>query len=407
MLEELSAQLTYAEAVELYQRADTHLAGTERADILRRLRAAARALFARESGRAPGPAPQPFVWAAAVTERLLTEAREVAGEGGRGVQPVLVTGETGVGKEVLSHLIHHWSGRPGRFVALNCAALTDALVESLLFGHVKGSFTDAVRDYQGAVREAAGGTLLLDEIGELSLRGQSRLLRLVELGEIQTVGSDAPERVDVRIIAATNRDLREMIARGQFRQDLYYRLQTFHLDIPPLRERPEDIQALARHFIESARERLRKVVTFAPESLEYMGHLSLKGNARELRAIVERAVLLTEDGGSVTPETICSLTPDGAMTQINVEGADAPTNWEGFSLEAEVHKYEERIIRQALRDAGRHVTRAARLLGVKHQSLAHMLKTRHRELLSERKAAATRRRRKSIIRSVKAKSAHE
>ena len=136
-------------------------------------------------------------------------------------------------------------------MAINCAALTDTLIESQLFGHKKGSFTDAIQDYPGAVREAAGGTLLLDEVGELSKTNQGKLLRLIERGEIHPIGATAPEYINARIIAATNRYLKEQVAQGNFRDDLFYRLQTFHLHIPPLRERVEDIPAIAAHFIET------------------------------------------------------------------------------------------------------------------------------------------------------------
>jgi transcriptional regulator with PAS, ATPase and Fis domain len=264
------------------------------------------------------------------------------------------------------------------------------LIESQLFGHRKGSFTDALRDHPGAVREAAGGSLFLDEVGELSRTNQGKLLRLIERGEIHTIGAPLPERIDVRIIAATNRDLKEEVARGRFRDDLFYRLQTFHVEIPPLRERTDDIVAIAQHFIEDACRRYNKRVKFTRASVEAMQRLSLKGNARELRILIERTVLMAADGAEISADAV--KTVELRLTQ----KAGFSNAWEGCSLDEEVISYEKSLIRLALGAAQGSVTRAARLLGIKHQALAFILNTRHKDLIGER--TPVKRRRRSIIR---------
>ena len=181
----------------------------------------------------------------------MRELMEFAARAGESSAKVLITGETGVGKDVVaSHIHHHSVRRRGGYVPVNCAGVTESLLESELFGHVKGSFTGAFRDKGGQLLLANGGTLFLDEVGEMSLRMQAVLLRFLENGEIQPVGGDAVRKVDVRVIAATNRDLSEMVRRGEFREDLLYRLQVIHLHVPPLRERRADIRPLATHFID-------------------------------------------------------------------------------------------------------------------------------------------------------------
>ena len=207
---------------------------------------------------------------------------------------VLILGETGVGKEVVAQLIHRNSPRQDRaFVALNCSGIPETLLESELFGHVRGSFTGAYRDKPGLVRQAEGGTLFLDELGEMSLRMQAVLLRFAETGEVQPVGADRPGgRVDVRLITATNRDLRVQIGDGKFREDLYYRLNVIQLRIPPVRERATDVSLLLQHFLEraSAAHRLPCPV-LSPDAEEALRNHSWPGNVRELKNITERLVV--------------------------------------------------------------------------------------------------------------------
>jgi len=218
---------------------------------------------------------------------MATAARVAASEG-----KVLITGESGVGKDIIARHIHANSRRSARpFVAVNCAALTDSLLESELFGHVKGSFTGAYRDKPGKLQVAHRGTIFLDEVGEMSLRMQALLLRFLENGEIQSVGSDGqPARVDVRVIAATNRNLPELIAAGQFREDLMYRLRVIHLEVPPLRERREDIRPLVTYFA----DRTGRPVTFTEEAMQLLVRHRWPGNVRELHNVVEQAVLMTD-----------------------------------------------------------------------------------------------------------------
>ena len=391
MIEELGDHLTIAELHSIYDRADDLLGSSPDRATLSRLRSCARQVVSAQQSRAlikqSGVADQTtvFVHASEQTASLLCDAQRIAGTSA----PVLITGETGTGKELLAHLIHQWSGRSGQFVALNCGILTETLIESQLFGHRKGSFTDAVTDYPGAVVQARGGTLFLDEIVELSSGNQSKLLRLVERHEIHSIGAPEPEQVDVRIVAATNANLREEVARGLFRSDLFYRLQTFHLEIPPLRERPDDIPALAEHFIKEAFARHGQRVTFTPEAIEAMRELRLRGNVRELRALIERTVLIAPQGATITREAVETL----VMRQKQTAGlADV---WAGCSLDEEVLLYERSLIQMALNAAKGQVTRAARLLGISHQRLSSILQGRHKDLVTAR--TPMQRRRRSII----------
>ncbi|PYR41314.1 MAG: hypothetical protein DMF93_08670 [Acidobacteria bacterium] len=208
---------------------------------------------------------------------------------------VLITGESGTGKEVVARQVYALGNRFGRpFVAVNCAGLPETLLESELFGHVRGSFTGAYRDKPGKLEVADEGTIFLDEIGEMTLRMQGLLLRFLETGEIQKVGADRTgSRVDVRTVAATNRDLRQMIAQGQFREDLFYRLNVIHLMVPALRERREDIPALAEHFMGrlSGRAEAGGARTIARDAIDLLSNYHWPGNVRELQNVIERMVV--------------------------------------------------------------------------------------------------------------------
>jgi transcriptional regulator with PAS, ATPase and Fis domain len=215
---------------------------------------------------------------------------------------VLITGESGVGKDIVARLIHQASARrDAPLVTINCAALPDSLLESQLFGHVRGSFTGADRDRDGLLQMAAGGTMLMDEVSEMSARMQAMLLRFLETGEIQKVGANSPEvRVDVRIVAATNRDLLGQTAAGRFREDLYYRLNVIHVVMPPLRDRTEDIPLLIDHFLALySREYGVQVPQLSPEDRERLRDYPWPGNVRELKNFVERLV--------VTGSTVAAL----------------------------------------------------------------------------------------------------
>ncbi|MDT4955835.1 MAG: two-component system, NtrC family, response regulator AtoC [Acidobacteriota bacterium] len=391
MIEELGQRLALDEMQSFYDRADELLTHSTDTATLSRLRSCARQVVSAQQSRATiaqgtfADQSHNFIYASEQTAALLHDAHRVACTS----SPVLITGETGTGKELLARLIHEWSGRAGRFVALNCVALTETLIESQLFGHRKGSFTDAVTDYPGAVCQARGGTLFLDEIGELSTGNQSKLLRLVERREIHSVGAPEPEQVDVRIVAATNCNLKDDVAKGLFRNDLFYRLQTFHLEIPPLRERADDIPVLAEHFIKEAFARHGQRVTFTPEAIEAMRQLLLRGNARELRSLIERTVLIAPQGATITREAVETLVVRETKT------AGLANVWAGCSLDDEVLLYERGLIQMALKAAQGRVTQAARLLGVTHQRLSSILQGRHKDLLNAR--TPVKRRRRSII----------
>ncbi|MGH7278595.1 MAG: sigma-54-dependent transcriptional regulator, partial [Candidatus Rokuibacteriota bacterium] len=217
---------------------------------------------------------------------------------------VLLLGETGTGKELFARLIHAWGARrQGTFVAQNCAALPESLLESELFGHVRGAFTGAASDRRGLFEEADHGTIFLDEVGEMSPAMQLRLLRILQDGEVRRLGGSGHRKIDVRVIAATNADLEAEIKAGRFRQDLYYRLNVFPIRLPPLRERPEDIAALADHFLRLYRRRARRAVpSISPEALRFLRGYPFPGNVRELQNEIERAVALADDGQPIVPE---------------------------------------------------------------------------------------------------------
>lgn len=244
------------------------------------------------------------------TSAAMVTLRQEVVSAARTQAKVIITGETGVGKEVVSRLVHYQGARRARrFVAVNCSGIPETLLQSELFGHVKGSFTGAYRDKPGHVRIADGGTLFLDELGEMSLRMQAVLLRFAETGEVQPVGADGTTgRTDVRIITATNRDLRERITAGEFREDLYYRLNVIQLRVPPLRERGEDVRMLLRHFLaaaSAAHGRPVPVLTAAAEQ-RLMDH-RWPGNVRELKNVTERLVVRHTDG----PITVDDVPADG------------------------------------------------------------------------------------------------
>ncbi len=286
---------------------------------------------------------------------------------------VLLTGATGTGKELLAHAIHYRSSRrPGPFVRVNCAALPEGLLESELFGHEKGAFTGAIRQHRGRFEQADGGTLLLDEIGEIPLSVQVKLLRVLESGEIQRVGGSDTIRVDVRVVAATNRDLRKEVKAGRFREDLYYRLNVFHIQLPPLRDRVDDIPLLVEHFVEKYAERYHKTVRrVRPEIMALLLRHSWPGNVRELQHVIERGVLLStgeeleqiilNDGEEIEPEPTADVP----------EGPDEVP--EGRSLADVMEEQERRLIVDALRKEKGVQARAARRLGISRSNLNYRI----------------------------------
>jgi DNA-binding NtrC family response regulator len=230
------------------------------------------------------------------TSPAMTMVKRLGERAARSSIPILILGESGVGKELIARAVHGASDRAGKpFVAVNCGALPENLVESILFGHEKGSFTGATDKHLGKFQEASGGTLFLDEVGELPLDMQVKLLRALQEGEIDPVGSKRPVRVDVRIVSATNRDLAQQVAQGAFREDLYYRLNVFPIEAPSLRERREDIPALVEHFIRRFNvEEGKRVVGVTPETMALLAAQDWPGNVRQLENAVYRAIVLAD-----------------------------------------------------------------------------------------------------------------
>jgi transcriptional regulator with PAS, ATPase and Fis domain len=273
---------------------------------------------------------------------------------------VLVTGESGTGKEVIARLIHQESRRsPGPFVALNCAALPETLLESELFGHERGAFTGALSARPGRIEQAARGTLFLDEIGEMTLTAQAKLLRVLEEREFQRVGGVRTIKADVRIITATNRDLRKAIVAGQFREDLYYRLVVFEIPIEPLRKRPDDVLALVDHFIEERAHRIgcRPVgVTF--EARKRLLDYRWPGNVRELRNVIERALILC-DGEAIDEEHL----------HLHCEDAALPEQLQPQRDSVDLGLIERTTIQRVLEKTAGNKSRAARMLGLTRKQL--------------------------------------
>jgi DNA-binding NtrC family response regulator len=281
---------------------------------------------------------------------------------------VLLRGESGTGKEVLARAIHAWSRRAeGPFVALNCAALNAELIESELFGHEKGAFTGAARTRPGRLEIAAGGTLFLDEIGELPPPLQAKLLRVVQEREFERVGGTRTLASNVRFVAATNRDLEAAVAAGTFRQDLYYRINVVSLQLTPLRERRDDIEPLAAHFVERfAREAGRAPPGLDPGALELLRGYPWPGNVRELGNVIERCIVLG-DGATITADDLPEELHDGALAGV----AAVPR---GVGYHEAVVEAKRAILREALRAESGHQTRAARRLGLTQPYLARLLK---------------------------------
>ncbi len=280
-----------------------------------------------------------------------------------------IHGETGTGKELVAQAIHYEGNRADKlFVATNCAALPENLLESELFGHIRGAFTGADRDKKGLFEVADGGTLFLDEIGEMSPALQARLLRVLQNGEVRPVGSSRTRKVDVRIISATNRDLEEEVKAGRFRQDLYYRLHVFPVRLPPLRERREDIPELARHFLARyCQEMNRDIPGFSQGALDLFVAYSWPGNVRELEHEVQRLVIQCDDGSFVQPE---DLAP-----QIQRVSGGAPVRPSG-TLKERMEQVERWILKEALAEHHNNKTRAAKALGITREGL-HKKLTRH------------------------------
>ncbi len=315
--------------------------------------------------------PHDLVIADPASVELVTLASHVAATD----TTVLISGESGTGKEVLARLLHRLSDRAeGPFVALNCAAIPENMLEALLFGHEKGAFTGAHEARAGKFEQAQGGTLLLDEISELDIGLQAKLLRVLQEKEVDRIGGRTPVRLNVRVIATTNRDLREQVAAGRFREDLYYRLSVFPLTTPPLRDRPADIVPLARYFLQKVASGARPAPTLADDAVTALTGQRWPGNVRELQNTLQRAVILcsgnvirARDLRFELPVSPAEPRPDGAAgARSQPESAALPL------LQENLHAVEGHLIVDAIQRAGSR-QKAADLLGVSPRTLRYKI----------------------------------
>jgi transcriptional regulator with PAS, ATPase and Fis domain len=287
--------------------------------------------------------------------------------------PILITGETGTGKELVARAIHESSPRAaGVFVPINCSALPEALLESELFGHRKGSFTGAQQDRAGLFEAAQGGTVFLDEIGELPLAMQPKLLRFLQDGEVRRIGDVEPRRVDARVISATNRNLLGEIQAGTFREDLYFRLSTFTIELPPLRERREDIPLLAERLLRrQAARQGKRVRGIGPPALEALSSYTWPGNVRDLENEIARAVAVIEDGARVSIDNLSHRILGSGASGAGAEPTDAPV---GSDLKGATADFERKHIAAVLEEHDDNVSRAAEALGLSRGGLHKKLK---------------------------------
>ncbi|KZD18456.1 MAG: hypothetical protein AO395_09565, partial [Candidatus Fermentibacter daniensis] len=301
----------------------------------------------------------PFIYRSRAIEDLMVRVRKVAPV----KATVLLTGESGTGKDLLSRQIHALSGRSGPYLALNCAAIPETLLENELFGHERGAFTGAERMAEGRFEAARGGTLLLDEIGEIPPGTQVKLLRALEEEQVTRLGGTKPVPTDVRLIAATNSDLAARVRNGSFRKDLYYRLKVVELYIPPLRARKQDIPLLAVSFVRDAAERHGlPVPTVDPEVLSILSGYSWPGNVRQLRNLMESLVIMS--GTTISPDDI----PD-EISGSSAKGSEVLK----IELPRSLDEIEEMVIERTLALAGGNRTRAAEMLGIGRRTLQRKL----------------------------------
>ena len=330
----------------------------------------------REEIHRPACAPvQPAVPAATLpgmvfVSRSMSEVARAVGRVKDSESTVLITGESGTGKELVARSVHRLGRRSqAPFIPFNCTAAPADLIESLLFGHRKGAFTGAHADSEGLVRAAEGGTLFLDEIGDLPLALQPKLLRFLQEGEIHVLGERAPRKMNVRVVAATHKDLRKAVEEGTFREDLYYRVATLTVHVPPLRERPEDTAALISHFLTHfARRNDRAIAGITAEAIAVLQNYAWPGNVRELAAEIERLVLYTDEGAYIGVEHISPRVRPADLSQ--ADGAKGAAD-----LEHMMEDFERRVITETLRRNDYNVARAAVALGLgSRQTLYKKLK---------------------------------
>jgi two-component system response regulator PilR (NtrC family) len=307
----------------------------------------------------------------------MQQLREMIGRVARSQAPVYIFGESGTGKELVARLIHHSGARAdGPFVPVNCGAIPTELMESELFGHKRGSFTGAVADKEGLIRSAEGGTLFLDEVADLPLHMQVKLLRVVQEKTMRPVGESREERVDVRILSATHRNLAELVASGRFREDLFYRINVIELRVPPLRERSGDIPDLANAILERMSRRMKlESPAFSPEAMQALQSYGFPGNVRELENIIERALTLTTSGTitlehlKLRPATVFQVPPPDVDP-----GAATYPNAGPHALGEQLEDIERAAIIKALEQTRYNKTAAAKLLGMTFRALRYRIK---------------------------------
>jgi DNA-binding NtrC family response regulator len=297
--------------------------------------------------------------------RQMHEIMDLVARVAESTTTVLIGGESGTGKQLLARAIHEQSDRRSRpFVHVNCTTLSEQLMESDMFGHEKGAFTGAVKQKRGRFELADGGTLFLDEIGELSPSIQAKLLHAIEYGEFQRVGGVDTRRADVRVIAATNRDLPTEVKENRFREDLYYRLNVVAITLPPLRDRPEDVVTLAEHFVQKhAQAMQKKVVRISPGAIERLKGYPWPGNIRELENVIQRGVVLAT-GDELTPDLIPVLEAHASTEEIGI----------GTPLDEATRAFKRRFIARSLRHTGHNQTKAAELLQIQRTYLNRLIK---------------------------------
>ncbi|HWP24577.1 MAG TPA: sigma-54 dependent transcriptional regulator [Candidatus Binatia bacterium] len=287
---------------------------------------------------------------------------------------VLITGESGTGKEVVARIIHNLSARAERpFLPINCAAIPGDLMESELFGHARGAFTGAHHSRAGMFQLAEGGTLFLDEIGEVPLSLQPKLLRALQNGEVRPVGADRPQSVNVRVIAATNKDLVKEMEAGTFREDLFYRLQVIPIHLPPLRSRRSDVPLLIHHFLEKANRKYHASAKISSEAMVYLWEYDWPGNVRELENVIERLVVLCDKGEiglTDLPTNISSFVSEKKIPQPTLINRE-------LDFRTALKQFEQRLIDEALRLADGNKAMAARMLKLKRTTLVAKLRGRN------------------------------
>lgn len=302
---------------------------------------------------------------------IMSETLSLAARAADSKASVLIRGESGTGKELIARAVHQTSPRAEKpMITINCAAISENLLESELFGHEKGAFTGAIRQKPGRVEEAEGGTLFLDEVGDIPLPIQVKLLRFLQFGEFQRVGDNTVQKVDVRLISATNRDLQSMIKENMFREDFYYRLNVIDIAVPPLKQRKEDIPLLVDFFIQNYSSQNQKSITrLTSEAMDVLMKYDFPGNVRELENIIERAVVLARDSlitKNDLPITLSSVENDNASVQ-------APLDFYSGDFHSRIEAYEQDLIERALQESHNNQSRAAESLGLSERNLRYKL----------------------------------